>query len=92
MNKEKLFEISKKFEIKGTPVQVEKCKNGHINKTYEITYALDNGNKEKYILQYVNSDVFGELEKLNNNIVKITEYIREKATGTNIDLDRITVK
>lgn len=92
MNEEKLFEISKKFKIAGMPIQVEKCKNGHINKTYEITYALENGNKEKYILQHVNSEVFGELEKLNNNIVEVTDYIREKTANTDIDLDRVTIK
>lgn len=90
MNKTELFDIANKFEIDGTPIEVEECKNGHINKTYEITYALENGIKKRYILQYVNSEIFGELEKLNNNIVEVTDYIRKKAVNT--DLDRVTIK
>ena len=92
MKENEIFDIAKQFQISGTPVELKKCENGHINKTYEVTYEKEDGSKEKYILQYVNSDVFGDLERLNTNIIKTTDYIREKAKNSELNLDRITVK
>ena len=92
MNKKEVLDIAKNFQVNGKPVEVKKCENGHINKTYEVTYECENGRKEKYILQYVNSDIFGDLNKLNKNIIEVTDYIREKAKDSNLDLEKITIR
>ena len=64
MNKEKLINIAKNFKIDGTPIELEKCNSGHINKTYAIKYKKENGETKKYILQYLYTNVFPNLPEL----------------------------
>ena len=79
MNKEKLINIAKNFKIDGEPTDIEICNSGHINKTYAITYKTDNGDNKKYILQYVNTNVFPNLPELMKNIKNVTNYMVKKA-------------
>ena len=58
MKKDELIKIAKNFSIDGEPVKIEKCNSGHINKTYAITYKTKEDEQKKYILQYVNTNVF----------------------------------
>ena len=92
MNKEKLINIAKNFKIDGEIVDIEKCNSGHINKTYAITYKLDNGEKKKYILQYVNTKVFPNLPELMTNIKNVTKYMNKKAEERGDSTDRLTIK
>ena len=92
MNKEKLINIAKNFKIDGEIVDIEKCNSGHINKTYAITYKLDNGEKNKYILQYVNTKVFPNLPELMTNIKNVTKYMNKKAEERGDSTDRLTIK
>lgn len=91
MNKEKLLNIAKNFKIDGEPIAIQKCDSGHINKTYAITYKLDNGEKKKYILQYVNTNVFPNLPELMTNIKNITKYMSKKAEERGESTDRLTI-
>ena len=92
MEKEELFEIVKKFNIDGEPISMEICSNGHINKTYAVTYKKEDGENKKYILQYVNTNVFPNLPELMTNIKKVTEYMNEKAKENGESTDRLTIK
>lgn len=80
MKKEKLLEISKKFEIEGNPIDVKLIDSGHINKTYLVEYDTN----KKYILQYVNTNVFPNITELMNNIEKVTEFIKKKGNSTTL--------
>ena len=91
MNKEKLINIAKNFKIEGDPIKIEKCDSGHINKTYAITYKTKDGYK-KYILQYVNTNVFPNLSDLMRNIKNITEYMVNKAKENGESTDRLTIR
>ena len=90
MNKEELINIAKNFKIDGEPIKIEKCDSGHINKTYAITYKTKEGDK-KYILQYVNTNVFPNLPELMNNIKNITNYMVNKAKENGESTDRLTI-
>lgn len=92
MNKEKLFNIAKNFKINGEPISIQKCDSGHINKTYAITYKTNNGENRKYILQYVNTNVFPNLPELMTNIKKITNYMVRKAEEKGESTDRLTIE
>lgn len=92
MNKEKLKSIAKNFKIDGEIINIEKCNSGHINKTYAITYKKENGEKKKYILQYVNTNVFPDLPELMKNIKNVTEYMINKAEEKGESTDRLTIK
>ena len=92
MNKEKLINIAKNFKIDGEITNIEVCSSGHINKTYALTYKTNNDENKKYILQYVNTNVFPNLPELMNNIKNITTYMNEKAVEKGENTDRLTIK
>lgn len=80
MEKEKLLEISRKFDVTGNPTAVKLIDSGHINKTYLVDYDTN----KKYILQYVNTNVFPNIFELMNNIEKVTEFIKKKGNSTTL--------
>lgn len=80
MEKEELYQIAKKFNIVGNPVEVKLIESGHINKTYVVKY--DTG--KKYILQYVNTNVFPNIIELMNNIDKVTKFIKKNDNNTTL--------
>lgn len=92
MDKEKLINIAKMFKIEGEIVGIDECSSGHINRTYAVEYKMKNNEYKKYILQYVNTDVFPKLPELMTNMKKITQYILKKAQSNKEDTNRITVK
>ena len=91
MDREKLTNIAKNFKIDGEPINIEKCDSGHINKTYAITYKKSDGENKKYILQYVNTNVFPNLPELMTNIKKVTNYMAKKAQEKGEYTDRLTL-
>ena len=68
-----LFDLVKKFEIKGKVVEINPFGNGHINKTYHVIT-----DEEEYILQQINNYAFKDVEALMNNIEMVTLYIKKK--------------
>lgn len=92
MRNDKLIEIAKNFKIDGEPIELEKCNSGHINKTYAIKYKTEDEKTKKYILQYVNTNVFPNLPELMGNIKKVTEYMSKKAEEKGETTDRLTIK
>ena len=92
LKREDLIKIAKNFKIAGEPIDVEVCNSGHINKTYIITCRKSDGEKRKYILQYVNTNVFPNLPELMRNIKNITSYIIKKAEKKGESSDRLTIK
>lgn len=92
MKKDELIKIAKNFNINGEPIKIEKCNSGHINKTYAVTYKTKEKEEKKYILQYVNTNVFPNLPELMTNIKKITKYMNEKALEKGENIDRLTLK
>ncbi len=80
MEKEKLLDIAKKFNIEGNPVKVKLIESGHINKTYLVEYNTS----RKYILQYVNTNVFPNITELMKNIEEVTEFIKKKGHSTTL--------
>ena len=92
MENNELINIAKNFKIDGEITNVEICSSGHINKTYALTYKKENGDSKKYILQYVNTNVFPNLPELMDNIKNITTYMNDMALKNGEDLDRLTIK
>lgn len=70
---QKLFNVFASFAINGTPVSVEPYGSGHINVTY-----LAVTDKQRYILQRINHNLFKEVDKLMNNIYLVTKHLKEK--------------
>lgn len=90
MENNELFNLAKKFKLSGEPEKIKLIESGHINETYKV--ICKNGEeKNAYIMQYVNTNVFPNLPELMNNIKKVTTYIKEKATDKGEDTSRITI-
>jgi len=64
--------------------QIEVCEIGHINTTWFLTVI---GGK-KYVLQKINRSIFKQPEVVMNNIVAVTDFIREQLRATGGDVER----
>ena len=64
--------------------QIEVCEIGHINSTWFLT--VNNG--KKYVLQKINRSIFKQPEIVMNNIVAVTDYIREHLRAVGGDVER----
>ena len=78
-----LNEIMRQFR---TEFAGETYGNGHINDTYYVKNS-------EYILQKINTKIFLNPDELMENIVNVTEFLREKikAAGGNPDRETLTV-
>ncbi len=65
--------------------------NGHINRTYLLKYEKADGGMRRVILQGINREVFQNPEELMENVVSVTEYLREKIVKKGGDPDRETL-
>ena len=65
-------------------VEIEICDIGHINTTWFIT--VEGG--KKYVLQKINRSIFKQPEVVMNNIVAVTDFIRERLRATGGDVER----
>lgn len=74
---DKFIKIIKNFHIAGNINSVKTFGNGHINKT-----LLVDTDKEKYILQQINSVAFPDVEMLMNNIDVVTSFIKSQGLET----------
>lgn len=69
--------IASSFEIPGNLESVTLWGQGNINDTYLAVFC-NNGTRDKYIIQRVNHNVFKNVPRLMDNVMKITEHIREQ--------------
>ena len=84
-------EICSSFCIDGKYVGCHELTTGNINNTYLVEYVRD-GEEKKYILQRINKKVFTKPEKVMENIVSVTEYIREKIQEKNLSTKKFVLK
>lgn len=68
------------FNIEGDVVEAEPFGSGHINDTFLVKTNLPNGTQ--YLLQKINSYVFKDVAGLMNNMVYVTNHLKQKIAGT----------
>ena len=69
----------------GKPIEhIEICEIGHINTTWFLTVEGD----KKYVLQKINKSIFKQPEVVMNNIVAVTDFIREQLRANGGDVER----
>lgn len=78
------------YDIAGEIIDVEECHNGHINRTYFLTYDNE-GIRRRYVMQMVNTDIFKKPDEVMENIVNVTEHIKKGLIAKGIDPDRRTL-
>lgn len=70
-------DICAQFDIGGKYVSCKEISTGNVNCTYCVEFKRD-GEQKNYILQRINKNVFKEPEKVMDNIVRVTDHVREK--------------
>lgn len=75
-------EICSQFDIGGEYLECEENFSGNINNTFKVTF-MRGGEIKEYILQKINKHVFKEPEKVMDNIVRVTDHVREKVVKRN---------
>ncbi len=80
-----LKSIVEAFETEGRFVSAAPLGSGHINTSFRVTCD----SKRQYVLQRINDQVFGHIPELMDNIVRVTDHIREKYIEQGVgDIDR----
>jgi len=70
---EKLKKILMQFDIPDEIIKIEVISNGFINSTYKVI-----GDKNSYIFQKININVFPNVDNLMHNVKLVTEHIYRK--------------
>lgn len=76
MSKCLLEEASAGFQFEGTLISKEPYGNGHINDTFLLKFADEDGKEHKRILQRMNKSVFKQPVELMENIMNVTSYLQ----------------
>ena len=81
------------FDWGGEVLDVSRYGMGHINETYRVIALQPDGVEKAYILQKVNTGIFKDPDGLMDNIVRVTEYLRDylKRTGGDAERGAMTV-
>lgn len=82
--------ICSNFRIDGDILKFETYGDGHINDTYLITVRFCDKEK-RYILQRINHNLFKNVDRLMENIVSVTDFLRRKITERGGDPERETL-
>ena len=82
-------DIINAFMLEGQPVRCIPYGSGHINQTW----LIETDKPHRYILQKVNTGIFKDPDGLMDNIVRVTEYLRDylKRTGGDAERGAMTV-
>lgn len=80
-------EIVRLFAAEGTIAGIQEYGSGHINRTELVEMERD-GQREKYILQRINTEIFQDVDGLMENIVGVTDYLRKKIQAAGGDFER----
>ena len=67
-----------KFDTNVTVVSAEPYGNGHINDTFLVESKKENGERKRYILQRINTNVFKKPQEVMYNIEAVTDYLKTK--------------
>lgn len=78
------------FSISGTYLDYTVKNDGHINATFVLHFD-EEGKKQDYTVQQINTNVFQNPEVLMQNIVGVTSFLREKISARGGDPNRETL-
>lgn len=72
----------------GEITEITRYGKGHINDTYRVSVRMENGEEKRIILQRINRSIFKDPVALMDNIVKVTEYLKECVEKAGGDVDK----
>lgn len=83
----KLCNILDQYGFSGSVKEIKPITVGHINDTFVVEYDVE-GKTEKYLLQWINHNVFKNPVAVMENVVGITEHIKKKIALAGGDTER----
>lgn len=86
-NDEKILSVCRLFGIDGELVKTKVFTDGHINSTYYAEFICD-GETKKYLVQNINVHVFKNQKILMNNVVGVSDFLRERVRQSGGDPNR----
>lgn len=86
-----ISDICKSFDIGGQYLNCTELTTGNINSTYHARYIRD-GERKDYIVQNINTKVFKNPEKVMENIVNVTEYVRQNIKKQNLSTKKFVLR
>ena len=84
-------EILKAYGIEDKLTDWSVIHNGHINRTYSVSYKTNNVKTERRLLQQINTEVFKKPAELMDNIVRVTAFLKDKISKEGGDTERETL-
>lgn len=87
IDNEIILSVCRLFGINGELVKTKLFTDGHINSTYYAEFN-ENGETKKYLVQNINIHVFKNQEILMQNVVGVSNFLREKIIQSGGDPDR----
>ncbi len=92
MNQDKIInEIIPHFLCEGKLLKIIPFGNGHINDTYRLYYQLEDGQTQSMILQRMNTYVFQSPDKLMENVLNVTSFLKNKTIQNGREPERETL-
>ena len=88
---DRIGEVAAQFQTEGGAVEHAPYGNGHINDTFLVVCETGEGRRKRYILQRMNRSIFKMPQQLMENVVNVTEYLREMIARRGGDPDRETL-
>lgn len=82
----KIHDIASQFRFKGSYNSKKPYGSGHINDTFRLSYS-----EGDYILQKINTNIFTKPQELMDNVVKVTDFLKEKIKSQGGDPTRETL-
>ena len=76
MQEQQLKAIVEKFDIQGNVISAKPLGAGHINDSYKI--LTESSATPDYVLQRINHYIFKNVDALQDNILRVTDHIRNK--------------
>lgn len=89
-NTETVFRVCRSFGINGELIETKTLTDGHINTTVLAVFE-NGGQKEKFLVQKINTNVFKNQNALMQNIVNVTHFLRKKIRAAGGDPERETL-
>ncbi len=89
---ERCGSVIKQFCTDGECYECKTFGKGHINSTYLVCCRNADGKTIKYVMQAINTYVFKEPDKLMDNIIRVTDFLRKKEPENRGILNMIRTK
>ena len=92
MDNKIITELLNAFDFSGKFENNNQLHDGHINNTYVFDFREESGKVNKYLVQQLNTYVFRQPEALMENVMGVTNYMREYVEKNGFTTESVVVE